>query len=467
MSEFSHHLQTCQEASGFKTSSCDLAAVHLAGDRHDRQALEKLKAQRQAKIEELKEKTNYYRNMQLIQECHHEPSHSMSQHIIEELQQGLLFVNIVKYDPDPAVKAAAASILVSKMHIESGLKPPSLQAASQPRSGGVDGSSSEASLSDANGQPLGVSGEDYGRQRGGGADSQSLRKRKGAGTLQGSGETGGSSGGSKQALLGSGGSAPHALRSYQGSSGPGENRPPGPGASRASKLGLGFGGGGGAGGGTIGSSGTSGILQEEEEEEEEGEEGEEGGEGGRGMPRRNSGGSGPGLQSWKGADGGGWVGRIAAMLVGEDPTQCYALICKRCHNHNGLATKEDFPYVTYYCPRCMHLNQGEHASRAAMQAPSAPPSPAPSPLLSSLKQPEANLPRGGQFRPGPMAAAPVPALSLQGDMKGESEGNGGGGTTSVDAPADDLKTVEENLREELAVKLLGVNTTGSEEQRIS
>lgn len=32
---------------------------------------------------------------------------------------------------------------------------------------------------------------------------------------------------------------------------------------------------------------------------------------------------------------GGWVARIAALLVGEDPTQSYALICGNCHMHNG------------------------------------------------------------------------------------------------------------------------------------
>lgn len=32
---------------------------------------------------------------------------------------------------------------------------------------------------------------------------------------------------------------------------------------------------------------------------------------------------------------GGWLARIAALLVGEDPTQSYALICGNCHMHNG------------------------------------------------------------------------------------------------------------------------------------
>lgn len=32
---------------------------------------------------------------------------------------------------------------------------------------------------------------------------------------------------------------------------------------------------------------------------------------------------------------GGWVARIAALLVGDDPTQSYALICGNCYMHNG------------------------------------------------------------------------------------------------------------------------------------
>jgi hypothetical protein len=39
----------------------------LAGDRRDHQRLERLKLERQEKINELKEKTNYYITQQLIQ----------------------------------------------------------------------------------------------------------------------------------------------------------------------------------------------------------------------------------------------------------------------------------------------------------------------------------------------------------------------------------------------------------------
>ncbi|KAL9237750.1 hypothetical protein vseg_012263 [Gypsophila vaccaria] len=62
----------------------------------------------------------------------------------------------------------------------------------------------------------------------------------------------------------------------------------------------------------------------------------------------------------------GWLSRIAALLVGEDPTQCYALICGNCHMHNGLASKEDFPYVTYICPHCRAINGPKiHQDRAS------------------------------------------------------------------------------------------------------
>lgn len=39
----------------------------VLGDRKDQKTLERLRAERQAKIDELKEKTNYYSTQQLIQ----------------------------------------------------------------------------------------------------------------------------------------------------------------------------------------------------------------------------------------------------------------------------------------------------------------------------------------------------------------------------------------------------------------
>lgn len=43
------------------------------------------------------------------------------------------------------------------------------------------------------------------------------------------------------------------------------------------------------------------------------------------------------VENYKGSgvNYGGWFARIAALLVGEDPTQCFALICGNCRMHNG------------------------------------------------------------------------------------------------------------------------------------
>lgn len=39
---------------------------------------------------------------------------------------------------------------------------------------------------------------------------------------------------------------------------------------------------------------------------------------------------------------GGWIGRIAALLVGEDPSQSYALICGNCLRHNGMLLTDNY-----------------------------------------------------------------------------------------------------------------------------
>jgi hypothetical protein len=52
------------------------------------------------------------------------------------------------------------------------------------------------------------------------------------------------------------------------------------------------------------------------------------------------------------ANDGGWIAKIAALLVGEDPSQSYALICGNCHMHNGEYNEPSSidPFFTY-CTR--------------------------------------------------------------------------------------------------------------------
>lgn len=81
--------------------------------------------------------------------------------------------------------------------------------------------------------------------------------------------------------------------------------------------------------------------------------------------------------------------KLADAVLGSDggevgPEQRYALICERCHSHNGLAKREEFdeirksidysilgiftkffmphPFSEYVCPRCGHFNSRRPSS---------------------------------------------------------------------------------------------------------
>ncbi|RZC87853.1 hypothetical protein C5167_028307 [Papaver somniferum] len=206
-------------------------------ERKDKKTLERLREERQAKIDELKERTNYYITQQLIQ----------------------------RYDPDPAAKAAAASVLASKLGADSGLK---VFLGDESKVDPASGKSRDVEL----------------------AQSKGLRNR--------------------------------------------QNR--------------------------SNSTGTLALNQSlEEVPDNVGPTGSE-----------------PATHNQVVVDhhpnstiqDGGWVARIAALLVGEDPTQSYALICGNCHMHNGLARKEDFSYITYYCPHCHALNKSKQLEESGASA---------------------------------------------------------------------------------------------------
>ncbi|KAI4316238.1 hypothetical protein L6164_024237 [Bauhinia variegata] len=202
-------------------------------DRRDQKILERLRAERQAKIDELKEKTNYYITQQLIQ----------------------------RYDPDPAAKAAAATVLASKLGADSGLK---VYVGDESSLGApTTGKSHDVELVQSSGL----------RNR---KQVRSRSSSPGAITPDHSDQQSVSSGGTEQTQISE------------------LNQP---------------------------------VVVEHHQPQSSSTQDE------------------------------GWIARIAALLVGEDPTQSYALICGNCHMHNGLARKEDFPYITYYCPHCHALNK--------------------------------------------------------------------------------------------------------------
>lgn len=49
-------------------------------------------------------------------------------------------------------------------------------------------------------------------------------------------------------------------------------------------------------------------------------------------------------------------GTILDTIVGDGPSKRYALICKSCSSHNGMALEEEFEYISYRCAYCNFLN---------------------------------------------------------------------------------------------------------------
>ncbi|GJN21641.1 hypothetical protein PR202_gb09135 [Eleusine coracana subsp. coracana] len=187
-------------------------------ERKDQKTLEKLRAERKAKIDELKERTNYYLTQQLIQ----------------------------KYDLDPAAKAAAASVLASKLGEETGLK---VHVGEEQKLDAAVVRSNDVEI----------------------LPSDGLRNRKQSNTR-------GSRAGSTMAAH----SAAQGAESSPTASTGQETAPPP-------------------------------MVVEHHQ--------------------------------GTGAGDGGWIAKIAALLVGEDPSQSYALICGNCHMHNGSTTGRSTPVV--------------------------------------------------------------------------------------------------------------------------
>jgi hypothetical protein len=203
-------------------------------ERKDQKTLEKLRAERKAKIDELKERTNYYLTQQLIQ----------------------------KYDLDPAAKAAAASVLASKLGEETGLKV-------------HVGEEQKLDAAVVRGNDVDISSSDGLRNR----KQPNARGSRAAGSMAAHSPAQGAESSPTVSAGHETAPPPMVVEHHQGS----------------------------------------------------------------------------------GAGDSGWIAKIAALLVGEDPSQSYALICGHCHMHNGLSRKEDYPHITYYCPHCHALNTSKQS----------------------------------------------------------------------------------------------------------
>jgi len=49
-------------------------------------------------------------------------------------------------------------------------------------------------------------------------------------------------------------------------------------------------------------------------------------------------------------------GTMLDTIVGDGPSKRYALICKSCNSHNGMALEEEFEYLSFRCAYCNYFN---------------------------------------------------------------------------------------------------------------
>lgn len=85
----------------------------------------------------------------------------------------------------------------------------------------------------------------------------------------------------------------------------------------------------------------------------------------------------------------GVLDRMMDLFVGDGPHQRYALICRHCSGHNGMALQEEFEYVSYYCCYCYQFNPPR---KMRPMGPRLPVPPSPAPVAASSKVPQVKKP---------------------------------------------------------------------------
>jgi hypothetical protein len=65
-----------------------------------------------------------------------------------------------------------------------------------------------------------------------------------------------------------------------------------------------------------------------------------------------------------------YLDKLVEYLVGDGPTNRYALICKQCGSHNGMALKEEFEYLAFRCCYCFYWNPARKQRPQAPRLPS-------------------------------------------------------------------------------------------------
>lgn len=56
--------------------------------------------------------------------------------------------------------------------------------------------------------------------------------------------------------------------------------------------------------------------------------------------------------------------KVVDFIIGDTPTDRFALICSHCYGHNGMARKEEFEFLSYRCWMCGEFNPARRQRRS-------------------------------------------------------------------------------------------------------
>jgi len=58
-----------------------------------------------------------------------------------------------------------------------------------------------------------------------------------------------------------------------------------------------------------------------------------------------------------------WLDKIVDVVLGDDDSARFALICEKCFSHNGLVKESVWEDTQYVCPKCKHFNPSKRSKK--------------------------------------------------------------------------------------------------------
>ncbi|XP_063230782.1 endoplasmic reticulum junction formation protein lunapark-A isoform X3 [Bacillus rossius redtenbacheri] len=160
-----------------------------------------------------------------------------------------------------------------------------------------------------------------------------------------------------------------------------------------------------------------------------------------------------------------YADKLMEYILGDGPGNRYALICKQCESHNGMALKEEFEYLAFRCCYCFYWNparkQRPHAPALALPAATNQDISTSSSELNSASSSEDGLYFSHEPAPEDSAVAEVPSegseprASEPGELPAAeavaTDNEAGGGEEAGDSPCRDNVKGTKNFPKQAAL----------------